>query len=435
MALRGRRREVRDRMIQTVQPGMRAGTVHVPASKSMAHRQLIAAALSEEPCTAICDGVSKDIEATARCMNALGAEISYEESGNAFHVIGVERGKEQAPEGAYFDLFCGESGTTLRFLLPLAGALGKKVLFHPEGLLSKRPMGPLVEELEKHGARVRQEDGRIASEGQLQPGEYVLPGNVSSQFISGLLISLPLLAGDSRLIITGKIESEAYITMTEQVLAQAGVLLEKQGAEYRIRGGQKYRFPATVSVESDWSGAAAFLCMGALSEKGITIPGMHLNSCQADEAVLDVLREFGAEVTAADGTVTVRKKEMKPFVMDASGAPDLVPVVSAMACAAEGETRIIRAERLRLKESDRLQTTVDLIRALGGEASVTEDGLLIRGSGRLHGGPADPANDHRIAMAAAVAASVCEDAVQITDSECVGKSYPRFFEDLGKLDR
>ncbi len=425
-------------MIQTVQPGMRAGIVRVPASKSTAHRVLIAAALSEKPCEVLCDGVSKDIGATAQCLSALGAGILYEEGRCAFltePVIRDDSRPGEASEEAPSDLFCGESGTTLRFLLPLAGALGKKAVFHPEGLLSKRPMGPLVEELERHGVRIRQEDGRISSKGQLLPGEYVLPGNVSSQFISGLLLSLPLLAGDSLLAITGNIESKGYIALTEQVLLQAGVRFEKQEAVYRIPGRQKYRLPEKVTVESDWSGAAAFLCMGALSEAGVSVPGMNLHSSHADEAVLDVLREFGAAVEAGDGLVTVRKREWKPFVMDASDAPDLVPVISAMACAAKGDTRIIHAGRLRLKESDRLQSTAAMIRALGGEASETADGLLIHGTGKLRGGTADPVNDHRIAMAASVAASVCEGPVHILDSECVGKSYPRFFADLEKLER
>lgn len=423
-------------MIQIIQPGMRAGTIRVPSSKSAAHRLLIAAALSEGSSEVFCEGVSKDIEATAQCLQALGAEIAYDGIRNAFSVRPVRcEGPfpEQAQTEEVSDFFCGESGTTLRFLMPLAGALGKKVVFHPEGLLAKRPMGPLVEELEKHGMRIRQGEGVITSEGQLLPGRYVLPGNISSQFISGLLLALPLLQEDSMLDITEDIESEGYIAMTEQVLMQAGVQFEKHGASYRIPGRQQFRLPPEVRAESDWSGAAPFLCMGAMSGKGICLPGMNLHSCHADKAILDVLQSFGAEVTAGDGAVTVRKKECSPFVMDASNAPDLVPVVSVLACAARGDSQIVHAERLRFKESDRLQSTAAMIRALGGEASETGDGLLIRGTGRLRGGTADPANDHRIAMAAAVAASICEEPVSIPDSECVSKSYPRFFADYEML--
>ncbi len=439
-------------MIQTIQPGMRAGTIRVPASKSMAHRLLIAAALSGGPCRVLCEGVSEDIEATARCLKALGAEITYEDSRSTFLVKPVTREEdrrddrregrkdclgegrpEKAVKGEPAGLLCGESGTTLRFLLPLAGALGKKAAFYTEGQLPNRPMGPLVEELERHGMRIRQEEGILSSEGQLLPGTYVLPGNISSQFISGLLFSLPLLMEDSRLDITENIVSGGYIAMTEQVLQRAGIRFEKQGASYIIPGRQQFWLPEAVSVENDWSGAAVFLCLGALSEKGISIPGMDLHSCHAGKAVLEVLRNFGAGVSVRNGMISVQKKERKAFVMDASGAPDLVPAVSAMACAAEGDTRIIRAERLRYKESDRLQSTVAMIRSLGGEAEETEDGILIHGTGRLRGGTADPASDHRIAMAAAIAASVCEEPVRILDSECVGKSYPRFFEDLESL--
>ena len=416
-------------MIQVVQPGMRAGTIRVPASKSTAHRLLIAAAFSKKPCTVFCKGVSKDIEATALCLNALGAKIEYDEKTQAFSVRPVT----QTPHMPA-DLYCGESGTTLRFLLPLAAVLGVTAVFHREGLLSKRPMGPLVEELEKHGVQIRQEGDLLYCSGKLQPGPFVMPGNISSQFISGLLLALPLADADSSLQITESIESEGYIAMTEQIIASSGVSFEKQGASYRIPGRQCYSLPENVTVESDWSSAAAFLCIGAMSDQGISIPGMNLHSCHADRAILDVLQQFGAEVTTEDEKVTVRKKELKAFVMDASDAPDLVPVVSALACSAKGTTKIIHAERLRFKESDRLRSTVSLIRALGGEAEETADGLLIHGTGHLQGGTIDPANDHRIAMAAAVAASICTGEVRIQNSACVGKSYPAFFEDFETLE-
>ena len=439
-------------MIQVIQPGTRAGTIRVPASKSTAHRLLIAAALSDAPCRIECRGVSKDIEATARCLEALGAAVEYRKDG-AFHTVPIRRAAEEkdicsavpaasAENAAH--LFCGESGTTLRFMLPLAAALGRPAVFHMEGLLSKRPMGPLVLELEKHGVRVHQDGDLLTCEGQLQPGEYVMPGNISSQFISGLLLALPLLNGKSLLTVTNNIESEGYITMTEEVLSNAGVQLKKSGALYEIPGGQQYRVPEKMTVESDWSGAAAFLCMGALSGQGVSVPGMNVRSCHADRAILDVLRGFGAEVTEDKGTVTVRKAPLPeqaasmiaPLhgqVIDASNAPDLVPVLSALACGIDGTTRIVHAERLRLKESDRLKTTAAMLNALGGCVSETDDGLLIRGTGNLTGGEIDPANDHRIAMAAAVAASVCSAPVVIRDSECVGKSYPAFFEDLRTL--
>ncbi|MBQ9910907.1 MAG: 3-phosphoshikimate 1-carboxyvinyltransferase [Lachnospiraceae bacterium] len=336
------------------------------------------------------------------------------------------------PKGAKH-LYCKESGTTLRFMLPLAAALGVPSVFHMEGRLSQRPIEPLKDALEAHGVTIRRSGDLMVLEGQLEPGDYVIPGNVSSQFVSGLLFSLPLLSGESRLTVTQKLESEAYVMMTEEALRTANIAFSKNGAVYTVPGRQRYLPPNELSVESDWSSAAVFFCMGALSEHGISASNMNMRSCHADRRILDILSSFGAKVSERGGIVTVRKGTLKGLTIDASESPDLVPALCALSCAAEGKTRIENAGRLRLKESDRIKSTVKMLRALGADIEEEQEGIVICGTGLLHGGTVDVSNDHRIVMAAAVAAGLCTGAVRIPDSECVEKSYPSFFKDLGTL--
>ena len=413
-------------MTATILPGERSGSVTAPASKSQAHRLLICGALGEKPVTLRCDGVSRDIAATAACLNALGAEIAVENG-----VIRVAPIRE-VPEGLC-RLPCGESGSTLRFLLPVAGALGAETVFLREGRLPERPLAPLDRELTDHGMTIRAEGAALYCSGQLRSGEYTLPGDVSSQFVSGLLMALPRLEGNSALTVTGKLESAAYVTMTEDALIRSGVFFARADQLYGIPGGQKLSLPEELTVEGDWSGAAFFLCMGALSSRGVTVRGLGLISSQGDRAVLDILRTMGAEITLPGDGVHVRRGELRGCVIDASPVPDLIPALCAVAAAAAGETRIVNAARLRLKESDRIKSTAEMIRALGGEAEELPDGLVIRGKAVLRGGTVDPRGDHRIAMAAAVAAGVCRESVVIPGSECAAKSYPRFWEDLDTL--
>jgi 3-phosphoshikimate 1-carboxyvinyltransferase len=247
-------------------------------------------------------------------------------------------------------------------------------------------------------------------------------------------MALPLLPGESRLHVTGKVESADYIAMTEEALHMSGVRWEKTGWEYRIPGGQRPSLPPEVTVERDWSSAAFFLVLGALSPAGITLPGLNGASRQGDKRILQILREFGAEVREEPSGVTVCRRSLRGVTVDAAQIPDLVPVLSVAAAAAEGETRILGAGRLRLKESDRLVTTAAMLRALGAEVREREDGLVIRGKPKLRGGTADAAGDHRIAMSAAVAAAASEKSVTILGAECAAKSYPRFWKDLDSLE-
>ena len=414
-------------MNQTVLPGPRTGSVRIPASKSQAHRLLICAALGAQPVALQCDGVSADIAATARCLRALGADITDDGAGT-FRIVPIA-GKMPA----HADLFCGESGSTLRFLLPVVGTLGADVTFHMEGRLPERPLSPLDAVLTAHGMTIRRDGALLHVAGQLRPGAYELPGDVSSQYISGLLMALPRLPGESTLAVMGKLESAGYIAMTEDALRLSGIRLQKSGRMYTIPGGQTARLPAQCHVEGDWSNAAFFLCMGALSPAGVTVTGLSAASSQGDRAVLDVLRRFGADVRETQDAVTVQRGALRGIPIDAAPIPDLIPVLSVVAALADGETQIVNAARLRLKESDRLESTAAMLRALGAQVEVHVSGLTVTGRKMLTGGTVDPQHDHRIAMAAATAACGSAAPVTVHDCACTDKSYPRFWTDLSAL--
>ena len=413
-------------MNKTILPGARTGEVHIPASKSQAHRMLLCAAMGENEVTLRCRGLSKDILATVACLKALGASVDAE--GEVLHLRPVS-----APPPGLCLLPCGESGSTLRFLLPLVGALGASAVFEREGRLPERPIEPLRRELCRNGMDIRSDGARLSCSGQLRPGAFSLPGNISSQYISALLMTLPLLEGESTLHMEGALESAAYVAMTEEVLRLGGVRTEKTGDGYRIPGGQRCRFAPELSVEGDYSNAAFFLCAGALSERGIRVTGLDPQSRQGDRAIVPLLEEMGAQVASDGSSVTVKRAALHGITIDASPIPDLIPVLSVVAAAASGETRVIHAQRLRLKESDRLHSTTQMLRALGAEAEELPDGLVIRGGRTLAGGTVDACGDHRIAMSAAVAGGICRGAVTICGSECVQKSYPDFWTDFQQL--
>lgn len=414
-------------MIKEIIPGPRSGAVHIPASKSQAHRLLVCAALGEEETEIFCDGISKDIAATMACLRALGAEIKETKQG------GILVKPVSAPPAGEVILPCGESGSTLRFLLPAAGALGARARFKMEGRLPERPLAPLDRELTAHGMSLEKRGDTLVCSGKLRPGDYRLPGDVSSQYISGLLMALPLLPGESVLQVTGKIESSAYITMTGDALRLAGLALTPDRGCWVIPGGVKYRLPRALSVEGDYSNAAFFLCAGAMSERGISVTGLNPDSHQGDRAVLDILRRFGAETERRQGEILCRGGALRGCEIDAAPIPDLIPVLSVLAAGAAGETRVINAGRLRLKESDRLRSTTEMLKALGAEIRELPEGLVIRGGKRLRGGRVDSCGDHRIAMSAAVAAGICTGTVTVGGAECVAKSYPRFWADYEAL--
>ncbi len=399
-------------MTVTIQPGPLGGEVQAIPSKSQAHRLLICAALGDKPAVLACGALNRDIEATAACLMALGAGVEYENG--EFRVTPLS----EPVSGAELD--CGESGSTLRFLLPVACALGAEGRFLLRGRLPERPLSPLWEELERHGARLnRPEREKIAFSGNLEPGAYSLPGDISSQYLSGLLFALPLLAGESSLTPTGRLESVGYLEMTKQAQALFGLRWsgERVGEPWRLISDRRYRSPGRAEVEGDWSNAAFWLAADALSPLRIRIMGLDPDSRQGDRAAAELIRR-------------IRKGNA---VIDAENIPDLVPPLAVVAALSPGETRFINAGRLRLKESDRLQSVCAMLNALGAEAKEGSEELIVRGREALEGGTVDSCRDHRIAMSAAVAALACRKPVTVLGAEAVEKSYPAFWADYGRL--
>ena len=386
------------------------GTIGAIASKSMAHRLLICAALSSDPSQIRCETLSEDIKATADCLKAMGCDLSLA-SGTFFASPG------EAPARAMLD--CGESGSTLRFLLPILGALGITCNITLHGRLPSRPLSPLYGELVRHGMKLSPEGSNpLLVSGRLVGGTYTLRADVSSQFISGLLFALPLCENDSKLILTGKRESASYVEMTLSALRAFGIKVTEEKDGYTIPGKQKYRSPGTLTVEGDWSNGAFWLTAASLGAP-LTVTGLLQDSLQGDREIESAL----ARITSSE----------ERTMIDACNIPDLVPILSVAAAAQKKTTVIYNAARLRIKESDRIATTAALLRAIGAKVQETEDGLRIKGDPeKLRPATVDAAGDHRIAMAAAIASAQAGD-ITILGAEAVNKSYPAFFEDFRKL--
>jgi len=409
-------------------PARLNGAVDAIPSKSQAHRALICAALADKPTRVECNGESEDILATAACLSALGAGIERE---TCAYIV---RPLKREGDGGIATLHCGESGSTFRFMLPIVGALGRKVCFTPKGRLPERPLSPLYEELVSHGAELSPQGSvPFYAAGQLTPGRYSLDTGVSSQFISGLLFALPLLDGDSKLVLTGSMESFPYVELTVAMLKEFGVKAEFDGGVFSISGGQMYRSSGVVRVEGDWSNAAFWLGAGAIGSGSVTCSGLNLQSRQGDRAILDLLAKFGAQVETNGSAVTVSGGKLRGIEINARDIPDLVPILAVIAAVAEGTTVIRNAGRLRTKESDRLAAVSAVLRALGADVNETEDGLVLHGRAAFSGGEVMSYGDHRIAMSAAIAATVCAEPVVIHGAEAVNKSYPGFFDDLRLL--
>lgn len=384
-----------------------AGRVRVPPSKSAAHRALICAALADGPTVLRLGALNRDIEATMNCLRALGADIRSE--GGRVRVAPILRANDPVA------LDCGESGSTLRFLLPVVCALGVHARVTGRGRLPQRPNAALADALRAHGADVDGDLLPMALSGAISGGRWELPGDVSSQYVTGLLFALPLLKEDSEIVLTTPLASADYVAMTLQALGQFGVEAVPTGRGWRVPGGQRYRSPAEVEVEGDWSAAAFWLAANALGGS-VSVDGLSERTAQGDRAMPDLLG----------------RREI-----DAEGMPDLVPALAVAAARLPQRTTITGAARLRLKESDRLATTAALLAALGHRCEVTPDGLVIEGGApEPCDGPVrevDGANDHRIVMAAAVAAAFADRPVRIHGIEAVEKSYPSFFRDFTEL--
>ena len=400
------------------------GSITAPPSKSMAHRAVLCAALATGSSHITNLEFSKDISATLAAAGQLCARVT---TGPADAVVeGLGR---FAPLTAPVD--CCESGSTLRFLIPIASLTGQEVTFTGRGRLMERPQEPYFRLFTEKGIAWSLENGVLAVEGRLTPGVYALPGDVSSQFITGLLLALPLCGGDSEIVLSTPLESAAYVTMTVEAMARAGVAVETTGSGWRVPGGQTYR-PHEETVEADWSQAAFLLAAGALGG-GMVLTGLNPRSVQGDREALDLFRRFGAAVTEEGGRIHCRRAPLHGIDIDASQIPDLVPVLAVTAALAEGTTRITGAARLRLKESDRLAAAAHCLRLLGGRVEERPDGLVIEGRPFLPGGEVPGYNDHRIVMSMAVAALGCRGPVTIGDAGSVRKSWPAFFTDYQRI--
>lgn len=396
-----------------IQPRQLHGAVTPPPSKSLLHRLILCAGLADGVSTIENAAHSQDIDATLRCLTALGGQWAEPRPG-VFQITGVG-GIPRPSELPRFD--CGESGSTLRFFLPVSLAVCGGGVFTGHGRLMERPLTPYFDLFREKGVSVRQSGGELTVRGTLTPGSYVLPGNVSSQFFSGLLLALPLLSGESVLRAATPLESADYVSMTRESLRIACVPTGEQPGQSSFQVFPAGFQPFSVPAEADWSQAAFWLAADFPKHREIRILGLHSGSSQGDKRVADLTRTL-----AVPGDRTV----------DLSPCPDLLPPLAVMAAARHGTTKFVNAARLRLKESDRLASTAALIASLGGTATELPDALEITG-GNLRGGTADGFRDHRIVMAAAAAACRCAEPVTIRGAEAVEKSYPSFWDDYKQL--
>lgn len=407
-------------------PSKLNGTVEAVSSKSDMHRLLIAAALSDKPTVINCNIISEDIAATVSCLEALGAKINIDVGKITVNPI------ETLKEKAEFD--CGESGSTLRFLLPVASALGVEACFNGRGRLPSRPILPLRNEMENCGVKFSPPwEFPIKVSGKLEAGEFGFRGNVSSQFASGLLFALPVVDGDSVIKLYPPVESRPYIDMTLKVLENFGIEIREKDNTFFIKGNQKYISPLEVTAEGDWSNSAFFLAAGALGEE-ITVTGLDINSLQGDRKIVDLLKETGANVKINGDRVSVSRGELKGIQINAGDIPDLVPIMSVVGANCEsGITVISNAQRLRFKECDRLAALGECLNNIGNINAETDDGLVVWSGDPLRGGEVFSFDDHRIVMSMAIAAANAQKETVIKNAEAINKSYPTFFVDYRKL--
>ena len=413
-------------------PSKLKGEVKIPPSKSMAHRAIICAALSDGLCIIENIDYSDDIIATIDAMNSLGAKIVKHK--DYIEVIGAYGSDEKPQETRIID--CNESGSTLRFLVPISLLFKGSSKFIGRGNLGKRPLTTYYNIFERQGIEYSYEEGNLnlVINGELNPGTFEVEGNVSSQFITGLLFTLPLLKEDSKIIITTEMESKGYIDLTLRAMSDFGVeIINNNYREFIIKGNQKYN-ARNYRVEGDYSQAAFFLCADSLGND-VLCKDLDLNSLQGDKEVIDILERMNVVFNANDiGVKGTTNGELASTVIDGSQCPDIIPVLTSVAALTKGTTEIINAGRLRIKECDRLAAVTSELNKLGAKIIEKEDGLVVTGVEKLQGGVEVWSHkDHRIAMTLAIASTRCEEPIVIKDYECIAKSYPKFFEDFKAL--
>jgi 3-phosphoshikimate 1-carboxyvinyltransferase len=421
--------------------GTLSGAVAAPASKSYTQRMVIASALSEGTSHIFNPLYSNDTEAAIRAVTALGAEFKIENGGWTI--------KGTKPKAAKKPIDCGESGATLRFMIPVAALADDPSTLLFRGSIERRPVEPLLECLNELGAeayvgREGDLDAVYVEGGGLVGGKCSIPGDVSSQFISGLIFACPLAQADTEIKLTSALESADYVKMTESVLSRHAVEVAVEDKRIIIPGNQTYK-AADEKVPGDFSSAAFLLAATAITKSKVTISNLDYQAVQGDKAIVRILKEMGVEGKVCPDSIEIEGtgKPLKPVKVDVKNIPDLVPAIAVLACYSDGTSHITGARRLRLKESDRLLTVSEELGKMGADIQITEDSMTIKGT-RLHGATIDPHNDHRIAMAAAVAALGAEGQTVIQHAECIRKSYPQFYLHIqqlgaevvgGKLDR
>ena len=397
--------------------------VRIPASKSISHRALIAASLADGKSIIHDLDINKDTEATINCLRILGAVI--EVNGNEVTVQGIK-------DFDHYDssiINCNESGSTLRFMIPLFTMSDKLCQFSGKGKLMQRPQ-TVYEQL---FPEFKLEDDVLKVKGKLNGGNYEIRGDISSQFITGLLFVLPLMNEDSTIKVLEPFESESYVDMTVSVLRNAGIEIEKNGCDISVRGNQKYR-PLDMTVNGDDSQAAFFALLAAINNSEVMVHGMDHDSLQGDHAIVDIIRSCGCEVSEISDGYLFKGNSLRPLEVSLKNCPDLGPALFALASKIEGESHFTDVRRLRIKESDRIEAMKSELEKLGCKVTCTENDVWITGSDILKGNVTlEGHNDHRIVMALSVLASACNDRVTINGIEAVEKSFPEFFEVLKNM--
>ncbi|WIF95377.1 3-phosphoshikimate 1-carboxyvinyltransferase [Caminicella sporogenes] len=417
-----------------INPSVLSGEIKIPPSKSISHRAIICAGLSNGISYVDNLILSDDIKTTINGMKSLGADIECIESKVCENVYCAKIKGTQGIKVLNSTIDCNESGSTLRFLIPFALLAGEKITFTGRGKLIERPLTPYYEIFKEQGIYYKNDKGKLplTMNGNLKSGVFKIKGNISSQFISGLMFVLPLLDGDSCIKITTSLESKGYVDLTIDVLNEFGIEIKNNDyREFYVKGNQKYK-SKYYKVEGDYSQAAFWMAAGLLGGS-VKCKDLNINSLQGDKVILDILEKMGGKVKIDKSFIEVDKSVLCGKVIDASQCPDLVPILAVLGALSRGTTKIVNAARLRIKESDRLKAISTELKKIGADVKELEDGLVIRGKENLKGGVVDSWNDHRIVMALAVASIKCTQPVVITGCGAVKKSYPNFWEDFKSL--
>ena len=421
-----------------INPGPLKGTLQAISSKSELHRMLICAAFADKPTEILASGsaydgkhdLPNDILATISCLTVLGTKCEIQPGKIIVSPAEINREWKEAPV-----LDCRESGSTFRFLLPIAAAVCGKASFRGSGRLPDRPIAELSEALKAHGVTFSSDRLPFTISGHPTGGVYEIPGNISSQYLTGLLLTLPLIGETAQIRLTTTLASSGYIDITTQVMNAFGVQVQQKDGTWHLTSQTFYQSPGSIPAGGDWSNTAAFLTASMLREGSeIHCQALLPDSAQGDRSLLHFLEDFGAGISAGEEGLRTAAGILHGTSVDIDSTPDLLPYLAIAACAAQGKTVFYNAARLRLKESDRIDSTAAMIRNLGGEVETEADKIIVYGHGYLTGGTVEAMNDHRIVMSAAIAASICEEPVIIHGAEAVNKSYPTFFEDFAAME-